>query len=122
MLLVGIGGIFGAISRFLMGKWITSKTPATFPFGTWVINITGSFLLGLLAVLHVHQAIPDWTWLVFGTGFLGAYTTFSTFGYETITFLEKKYTKRAVIYVSTSVILGIIFAWIGGLIGNVITS
>lgn len=118
MLLVGIGGIFGAISRYLFGKWLTSKTSTKFPFGTWFINISGSFVLGLLAVLHLGHVISDWVWLLLGTGFLGAYTTFSTFGYETIKFLEKKDNKNAVIYVSTSVIFGIIFAWIGGVIGR----
>lgn len=118
MLFVGIGGIFGAISRFLLGKWITGKTSAVFPFGTWIINISGSFVLGLLVVLHVSDVIPYWSWLLFGTGFLGAYTTFSTFGYETIQMLQKKDTRRAVIYVSSSVVLGILFATIGGLIAS----
>jgi len=121
MLFVGIGGVLGAISRFLLGKWITGKTPATFPFGTWIINISGSFLLGLLAVLHVNQVIPDWSWLLLGIGFLGAYTTFSTFGYETMTLIENQYTKRTVIYVSTSVLFGLIFALIGGFIGSVVS-
>lgn len=118
MLFVGIGGVFGAISRFLLGKWITSKTSVVFPFGTWIINISGSFVLGLLAVLHLGNVIPVWSWLLFGTGFLGAYTTFSTFGYETIQMLQKKDTKRALIYVLSSMILGILFASIGGLIAS----
>lgn len=116
MLLVGIGGIFGAIVRFLLGKWITGKTSVVFPFGTWIINISGSFILGILAVLHFSNVIPEWSWLLFGTGLLGAYTTFSTFGFETIQMLQKKDMKNAVIYVLTSVILGITFAWIGGLV------
>ena len=120
MLWVGIGGVFGAILRFLLARWITSKTSASFPFGTWIINISGSFVLGLLAALHMGHVVSDWLWLLVGTGFLGAYTTFSTFGYETIQFLEKKEGKKAAIYVSTSVILGVFFAWIGGLMGGII--
>lgn len=119
MLLVGIGGIVGAIARFLLGKWITSKTTAAFPFGTWIINLTGSFILGILAVLHDSKIIPEWSWLLIGTGVLGAYTTFSTFGYETIQMLQKKETKNALIYVSMSVVSGIIFAWLGGLVASV---
>lgn len=118
MLFVGIGGIFGAITRFLLGKWITRKTPGFLPFGTWFINLSGSFILGLLAVLHLGRVIPDWTWLLCGTGFLGAYTTFSTFGYETIQMIQNKEIKKALFYVSTSVVLGIFFAWIGGYIGD----
>ncbi|MEJ9212231.1 fluoride efflux transporter CrcB [Bacillus smithii] len=115
MIWVGIGGIFGAISRYLLGKWITGKTSSVFPFGTWFINLTGSFMLGILAVLHSNKIIPEWSWLLIGTGFIGAYTTFSTFGYETIKMLQKKDTRNAIIYVSTSVLLGVLFAWIGGL-------
>jgi len=118
ILVAGLGGVFGAILRYLLGKWITSKTSSSFPFGTWMINISGSFVLGLLAVLHMDHVISEWLWLLFGTGFLGAYTTFSTFGYETIQFLQKKESKKAVIYVSATVILGILFAWIGGLMGS----
>lgn len=116
MLLVGVGGIFGAISRFSLGKWITSKTTVTFPLGTWIINISGSFILGILSVMHLNNQISEWLWLLCGTGFLGAYTTFSTFGYETIQMLQKKDIINAVIYVSTTVVLGVIFAWIGGLV------
>ena len=118
MLFVGIGGIFGAILRFQLGKWITSKTTYKFPLATWIINISGSFVLGLLAVLHLGKGMPDWLWLLGGTGFLGAYTTFSTFGYETIQMLQKRETKQAVFYVTTSVLLGILFAWIGSIIGT----
>jgi CrcB protein len=113
---VGIGGIFGSITRFLLGKWITNNSSAMFPLGTWMINVTGSFILGILAVLHLNNEIPEWSWKIFGIGLLGAYTTFSTFGYETIQMLQRKDTKNAVTYVFTSVILGVLFAWIGGLI------
>lgn len=121
MLFVGIGGIVGAISRYLLGKWITSKTSNTIPFGTWIINISGSFVLGLLAVLHIEHVIPNWIWFLCGIGFLGAYTTFSTFGYETIQMIQNKKTKKATFYITSSVILGVIFAWLGGLIGNTIS-
>lgn len=121
MIFVGIGGIFGALSRFLLGKWITSQSSKVFPFGTWVINISGSFILGMLAVLHVRNVIPEWSWLFCGTGFIGAYTTFSTFGYETTQMLQKQGVKCALVYVSTSVVLGVSFAWIGGLIAYVVS-
>lgn len=119
MLLVGIGGVFGAITRFLLGKWITNKTSIVLPFGTWIINITGSFILGILSVLHIHDVIPEWIWVLIGIGFFGAYTTFSTFGVETMQLIQKKDLRDAVIYVITSVALGIIFAWIGSLLLNV---
>jgi len=117
MVFVGIGGIFGAISRFLLGKWASNKLPGSPFYGTWFINISGSFVLGFLSVLHTEDVIPDWFWLLIGTGFIGAYTTFSTFGYETIQMLTEKENRRALVYVSTSVSIGIFFAWIGWLIG-----
>jgi fluoride exporter len=117
MWLVGIGGIFGALSRFLLGKWVTSRATSTFPLATWIINISGCFVLGLLAYLRVHYTLPEWGWYLLGVGFLGAYTTFSTFGYETIQLMEKGDYRNATVYVSSSVLLGIVFAWIGSLLG-----
>ncbi|MDP4156510.1 MAG: fluoride efflux transporter CrcB [Bacillota bacterium] len=121
MLFVGIGGILGAITRFLLGKWVANKISSTIPLGTWFINISGSFLLGILAILHVRNSIQDWQWLLMGTGFFGAYTTFSTFGFETIQMLQSKKNKLAFIYVSTSVFLGVFFAWIGSLLGKMLS-
>lgn len=90
LFLVGIGGMLGALSRFLLSTWITSKASSRFPFATWIINISGSFCLGILAAYHLKNTIPEWTWLLLGTGFLGAFTTFSTFAYETILLLKKR--------------------------------
>lgn len=116
LLYVGIGGIFGAITRYLLGKWITRTTRSLFPFGTLIINISGSFILGVLAALHTDHVLPEWLWLLLGVGFMGAYTTFSTFGYETIQMLKTRDTRNAVLYVALSVILGIVFAWIGSIL------
>jgi CrcB protein len=121
ILFVGIGGILGAITRFLLGKWISNKISSTITVGTWFINISGSFLLGILAFLHIGNIIQDWQWLLMGTGFLGAYTTFSTFGYETIQMLQSKKHKLAFFYVTTSVLFGVLFAWIGSLFGKMLS-
>lgn len=112
MILVGIGGFFGAICRYLLGQWLTPKWNSLFPFPTWLINCSGSFALGVLAGLELSQTL----WLLFATGFLGAYTTFSTFGYETIRLLDQKHYRYAVLYASSSVLLGIVFAGLGFLI------
>lgn len=113
--IVGLGGIFGTLLRFYLGKWISAKASTSFPWGTWVINISGSFILGILSGLHSSQTIPNWSWLMLGVGFCGAYTTFSTFGYETIGLIEKGNKSQAAAYVITSVVLGILFAWLGHL-------
>ncbi|EKN70045.1 CrcB protein [Neobacillus bataviensis LMG 21833] len=118
MVFVGVGGIFGAISRYFLGSMISRNTSSSFPIGTWFINVIGSFSLGLLAILHIEKSIPEWVWLLVGTGFLGAFTTFSTFGYETIQLLQQKETKKALLYITSSVVVGVLLAWIGGVIGH----
>jgi fluoride exporter len=108
--LIGIGGSLGAASRYLLGNYINKRKTGNFPLGTWIINITGSFLLAILYKLHMNNEINDWVWLFFGIGFCGAYTTFSTFGFETIALLQSNKKFLAVIYVLTSVIVSIITA------------
>jgi fluoride exporter len=112
--LIGLGGVTGTLLRYYLGRWITARTNAIrFPLGTWTINATGSWLLGVLFALHQHHASPDWVWLVVGTGFCGGYTTFSTFGYETWQLVHTGARKRALLYVVASVLFGLLFAWLG---------
>lgn len=115
--LIGIGGSFGAAARYLLGNFINRKKKLSpFPLGTWVINITGSFLLGVLANLHLSNDISDGVWFFVGIGFCGAYTTFSTFGYETLTLLQSNKKVLAGIYVLSSVFVSILTAAIGFII------
>lgn len=113
--MIGIGGSLGAAARFLLGNLIRKGTQKIdpFPIGTWIINITGSFLLGVLTGFYLTNLISDWLWFFGGVGFCGAYTTFSTFGNETITLIQENKLKLAAIYVVTSIIFGIISAIIG---------
>lgn len=111
--LIGIGGALGAAARYLIGLSITTKVLHTFPLQTWFVNISGSFLLGVLAKLYQLQLIDEWVWFALGVGFCGAYTTFSTFGYETIQLLLKRNYKIACLYVISSVLVGLISTYIG---------
>lgn len=111
--IVGAGGSLGAAARYLLGNLVNRKMQKSFPVGTWVINITGSFLLGFIAQLHLANQISEWFWLFGGIGFCGAYTTFSTFGNETVTLILANKIKPAIIYIAASIIVGIISAVIG---------
>jgi len=114
---IGFGGIIGALSRYYAGLWL-SRRAAYFPLGTFVINLSGSLLLGFLYALHAREALPEPLWLMLGVGVCGAYTTFSTFGLETIRLLEKRRYLLAAGYVAGSVGLGLAAAWLGILIGG----
>lgn len=84
-LLVGIGGFIGANARFIVARGVGAMFETKFPLGTFVINISGSFLLGILGTLVAQRVMPnsESMRLALGVGFLGAYTTFSTFEFET---------------------------------------
>ncbi|PZT55828.1 fluoride efflux transporter CrcB [Paenibacillus silvae] len=105
---IGLAGVLGALLRYSLGKVISGKLGTAFPWGTWVINVSGSLLLGLLYGSHQAGRLPDEMWIVWGTGFCGAYTTFSTFGYETITLMGQERYGKALLYVASSVVLGVL--------------
>ncbi|GGN97385.1 fluoride efflux transporter CrcB [Saccharibacillus kuerlensis] len=111
VLLVAAGGMIGAPARYLLGKWALSVFGTRFPWGTWIINLSGSLLLGVLTGLR-HE-MPEWVYPLLGTGFAGAYTTFSTFGYETVTLLHQNRRTAAVIYAASSALLGLTAAAVG---------
>ncbi|KYD10067.1 fluoride efflux transporter CrcB [Heyndrickxia sporothermodurans] len=113
--LVAIGGFFGAIFRFGMSNWIKSKYPSTFPIATLFVNLIGSFLLGLIIGANLEKS---WQ-LLLGTGFTGAFTTFSTFKLENVQLYEKKNWNVMVLYLSIGYTVGILLAFIGLKIGEV---
>ncbi|MFV0604697.1 MAG: fluoride efflux transporter CrcB [Niabella sp.] len=83
---VALGGALGSTARFLISKWIASPL---FPWGTFIVNITGCFLIGLLWAMSLkNQIIPDYIKLFLMTGLCGGFTTFSTFSIESISLLR----------------------------------
>jgi CrcB protein len=116
ILLAGAGGFVGAATRFALGHWITARTvPRTdFPFATFSINVTGCLIIGILWAIHMHHvSVPKhWQILIF-TGVLGGFTTFSTFGWETLTLIQSGNLRNAAIYALGSMIFGLVAVWIG---------
>ena len=114
--LIGIGGALGACCRYLFGIWMKRYITIQFPFPTWVINISGSFLLGVLANHYLLDQIGAMVWSFWGIGFCGAYTTFSTFSVEVVTLLEENRFQTAFFYVGTSLIMGVFASFLGYLV------
>ncbi|MFN3478928.1 MAG: fluoride efflux transporter CrcB [Thermodesulfovibrionales bacterium] len=119
--IVGIGGFFGAITRYSLGLWIGQKWGRIFPLGTFFINVSGSFFIGLLMSLFTERFIinPQWR-LLLVVGFLGAYTTFSTFEYETGRLVKDGEWLIASMNVVFSVFIGFLALKIGELIAKTI--
>jgi CrcB protein len=114
-LIIGIGGFLGANARYLVGSWIAARYGVSFPYGTLVINVSGSFILGFLLVLISERILvhPNWR-LFFATGFLGAYTTFSAFSAESLALIQERAYHLALANMVGSVILGVTAA-LGGM-------
>lgn len=112
-LFVAAGGFLGAAARYILGKYIGKLWKGSFPLGTFIINISGSFLLGLV-VFHpvLANALRQDLSLGVGVGFLGAFTTFSTMEYETLQLLERRKTFTALAYILTSFVIGFAAVWV----------
>lgn len=113
---VAFGGAIGAMLRFFLGSLLVSRNLAPFPLATFVINITGSFIIGFFLTLATEKLKVDpYLRLMIAVGFVGAYTTFSTFEYETARLFEDKEYLYAFLNVVLSFILGFAAVW-GGMV------
>jgi len=122
-LAISVGGALGANTRFLVGSWVTTQWGTQFPVGTLFINVSGSCVLGVYLTLATerftgHPAVR----LLVATGFLGAYTTFSTFSVEALRLIETSDAAAALAYVFASVALSIIAAAIGMIVAHMFVS
>jgi CrcB protein len=110
---VAIAGAVGAPARYLLDRWVASQRQTAFPTGTLVINVTGSLLLGFVTGLALYHGLGKLPRAIVGTGFCGAYTTFSTFSYETVKLVEEAEYKSALLNTAASVVLGLLAAGAG---------
>ncbi|MBV8774606.1 MAG: fluoride efflux transporter CrcB [Deltaproteobacteria bacterium] len=115
ILLVALGGGIGSAARYVVGGWFAIRFGAAFPYGTLVINVTGSFIIGLFLAFARDRIWlgPNWR-VFFAVGLVGGYTTFSTFEYETIRLLQDGQMLLGMVYLFASVLTGAM-ATIGGI-------
>jgi CrcB protein len=116
-LMVAIGGFVGAPSRYLLDRGISRRIESDLPWGTFLVNISGSLLLGLVTGLSLSHHFSPLAKALIGTGFCGAYTTFSTFTLETLRLFEVGQYANAAINVTMSTLVGLAGAGIGLAIG-----
>jgi fluoride exporter len=119
-LLVALGAAVGAPARYLVDRAVQARHESAVPWGTWLVNVAGSFVLGLLTgLLSTSSGDQAWAALI-GTGFCGALTTYSTFGYELLRLLQTERSGAAVRYLAVSLTAGVAAAAAGVLLGGLL--
>jgi fluoride exporter len=119
VLLVALGGGIGSVARYLVSGWFASRFGPAFPYGTLVINVTGSFIIGFfLAFAQERVSLSPYWRLFFAVGFVGGYTTFSTFEYEAVRLLQDGELLLSAVYLLGSVLTGGLAAIAGIALGS----
>jgi fluoride exporter len=113
VLLVLLGGMVGAPARYLVDRAVQARHDSVFPWGTLIVNVVGSALLGFLLGAHQHLGLGSSVVALVGTGFCGGLTTFSTFGYETLRLLEDGAIGEAGLNALGSLLVTVLAAWLG---------
>lgn len=118
-LLISAGAMLGANARYWLGDWAARKWGTGFPYGTFLINITGSLILGFFLTLATERFMIDPRWrLFFAVGFLGAYTTFSTYTYESFNLIYREQWLLGMLNAFGSTIAGLLAAGLGMFLGK----
>ena len=117
-LYIAVGGAAGAVLRYLVSGWAYALLGTGFPWGTLVVNLIGSFLIGFLWQLFANVPVPPNMRLLIFTGGLGAFTTFSTFAREKAELLKIGDIKTVMVYALTSNVLGVLLVFAGYLLAN----
>lgn len=114
---IGLAGAFGALARYLLGRFIAKRVGMQFPLATLMINVTGAFVIGLLFALAGRKLLSATVQLTLATGFLGGFTTFSTMSWEGIQLARAGSTRLSMLYLIGSFSLGLIAAALGLTLG-----
>jgi fluoride exporter len=117
--LIAVFGAAGAVSRYSLDGWISDLTHGQFPWGTFVINVLGAFALGLLVAITTERLLPHGTWrTALGIGYLGSFTTFSTYTYESVKLAEDGAVGLALLNSVGMLALGLLAAFTGLALGR----
>jgi len=115
LLVIGFGGFLGSILRYVVGKSVDGKINASFPWGTFTVNVVGSFIIGFVYMLAMRKVGITENWRLFlGAGFCGGFTTFSAFAWENVSLLDQKLIGTSLIYIVSSVVIGMLAIVAGG--------
>ncbi len=118
---IGVGAAVGANARYVLGQLVARRLGSDFPFGTLIINVTGSLLIGLIFTLLADRLLADTHWrLLLVIGLLGGYTTFSTFSLETIAMLQVGRWVPAFVYAGASVMLSLLGCYVGVILARIL--
>jgi fluoride exporter len=121
ILIVGAGGFLGSIARFVSVRSIDGRLNAVFPYGTLVVNLVGSFILGFVMALMMKKADINEQWKIFlGAGFCGGFTTFSAFAWENLALLEGKMAPTALLYIGVSLAGGLLAVGCGAWLARIL--
>src|SRR5687767_7966880 len=114
LMLVGAGGFLGSVLRYITSKAIDAKMYSVFPYGTLLVNVAGSFILGMIYVIALKRSGDSENIRLFlGAGFCGGFTTFSAFALENFRLMEQRLIGTSVLYIGTSLVLGLLGLWAG---------
>ena len=117
--LVAIGGALGASLRFFVSSWLIKHSHSGFPYGTFTVNVAGSFLFGIFfVVIFSMTELREHLRLAVLVGFMGAFTTFSTFSFETVRLLEEGQIIMSILNVASNVVVCILAYWGGSLLAK----
>jgi CrcB protein len=118
---IAVGAVLGANLRFLVGNWAADRWGVDFPYGTFIVNVSGAFVVGIvLALLAERTGISPMWRLFFVTGFLGGYTTFSSYAWEALALAEEGAWLRAAAYIGGSNIVGLVGVWLGASLARLV--
>jgi len=121
-LLIALGGAFGSIARFWVGSTVAGRMGTRFPFGTFVINLTACLIIGF-SLTYLGKRVdlsPAWRYLI-PVGFIGAYSTFSTYEWETLSTMRSGAFALAALYAVGSLILGLVAVWCGAALAELLS-